>query len=339
MGKTYIFAADRCPVDYLVTFLDDSSFAYRGRIVAPPSGPGVLQLRDILAPYCHQGIDLPEDPQGGDPVQRTRARLNGRIAFTDASDTTTVENFSVYNDWSYGRVVFAVSSNKTILSDPIRKEIDARMPLLVSTVWTYYLDDTGLEPRLLCGDEIVEQYQFDRSGSLTIRSSPLGAGRIGKTAQMRFVTENFTNEFSPAMRVICTPYRWALYYVNAIGGWDHIILRGGVRETDEFERQYTAIHRNYLSFREVPHGRDYLVQQTRTWELNTGYLSDEESRLFSVHVLGTPLAYLYDMHASLFLPVRIMDTSSDAERTIVTNSRRPVSYTLTVQLAQERIRM
>lgn len=126
----------------------------------------------------------------------------------------------------------------------------------------------------------------------------------------------------------------AIYYVNRYGTWEYLLLKGGIVESEEYERsQYGREYDNG-----TPSARGTVVSRnavTKKWRCFTGNLP-HEAGLRIGDLLGTPDAYLWDA-VNGFRPIVIDDTSAQL-LTARKNGRQAVSYSFNVTLAQERER-
>ena len=75
---------------------------------------------------------------------------------------------------------------------------------------------------------------------------------------------------------------------------------------------------------------------TRGYTFRTGWLTDDESARMH-HLLNSTDAYVHDLVDGTIVPVTL--TGSETRyKTFRTNGRRFIDYTITAQLAQERMR-
>lgn len=130
-------------------------------------------------------------------------------------------------------------------------------------------------------------------------------------------------------------YKYALYYLNAYGGWDTLLIEGNSKVTDNLTR-YTrdAVYDNT----EIQNRgtRNYLNEISKTFTLHTSWLSDDEASRMH-HLLNSPNVYLLDMETNEMMPVILTNTSTEY-KTYKGNGGKLVNYTIEATLAQERIR-
>lgn len=128
--------------------------------------------------------------------------------------------------------------------------------------------------------------------------------------------------------------KYALIYENLYGAYDSFLIQGSVKKKDSFNRlAYTKSYDN----RTLQRGRnEYLNEITRSWELTTSILTDEQSDILSEHLLSSPDVYLHDLVKNEIIPVVITDTSADYKH--YTNDEEMVTYVINVKEAQNKIR-
>lgn len=138
--------------------------------------------------------------------------------------------------------------------------------------------------------------------------------------------------FSYSYNITNTCYKYALYYLNDIGGWDYMLFGGRELQRDDIKRlQYK---KEYVS-QALDWGRkNYLTQINEKWELNTSYVNDETSRklqpLFSSNKI-----ILQDLETSKLIPVNITNASVE-HKTYRNQGRKLYSYTINIENSQDK---
>lgn len=123
----------------------------------------------------------------------------------------------------------------------------------------------------------------------------------------------------------------ALYYLNSRGGWDAFLIEGGIKRTDRYTQQdyYKAYDNTTIEF-----GRKrFLTDIRRTWELNTGWLSDDESKRLAENLMPSTQVYLHLLDEDETLPVVITDTQAEY-KTYENQNYQLVSYKISVEASQ-----
>lgn len=179
--------------------------------------------------------------------------------------------------------------------------------------------------------------------SVVVRRSELGTANILK------IEVKFASVLTPfseleaievqstgaTYRFVDTCARYALYYVNAYGGWDMLMMDGLDEERDELTRHEAT--RVYDNGNAANRGTvNYVNEIQKSWTLRTGYLTDEQAGRMH-HLLNSTQVYLYDISSAAFTPVVLSGTTTEY-RTYRNQGRKLVSYEVEARLAQERMR-
>lgn len=136
----------------------------------------------------------------------------------------------------------------------------------------------------------------------------------------------------------CLTYRvgggckqYALYYVNAYGGWDTLAVLGNTKVRDTL-KHYTT-EQVYSNRQTHNRGKvNYVNEVTRAFTFNTHPLNeDQASRMH--HLLNSPHVYLHDVLTDHVYPIVLTGNTTE-------HSKGPGlhSYTIEAELAQTRIR-
>ncbi len=181
-------------------------------------------------------------------------------------------------------------------------------------------------------------YDWDYDGALFNANKALSLPASDKRAQNQFdmettyyTTKAFKTIIKRATANDCGD--WALYYLNRKGGWDTYLIKGKVRKTSEFtQNDYEkGIDNNYL---------DYEREKTRyrtdvgySWELNTGWLKDGESKTLARHLFSSNNVFLHDLTNDVIWPVVITDKSVE-EKTFA-SERKLYNYTINVEASNK----
>lgn len=128
----------------------------------------------------------------------------------------------------------------------------------------------------------------------------------------------------------CNPA--ALYFFNAQCGWDFLLCKGGAKRVDTFARATTK--RPYIG------GNDrgtFNYQNTAKveWDVMTGWIPKEGGKEMW-QLLGSTDVWLWTPEEGL-VPV-VITTNSVEEKNYKLNGRKPVEFTIRVELAQDRQR-
>ena len=129
--------------------------------------------------------------------------------------------------------------------------------------------------------------------------------------------------------------RYSLYYINSYGGVDVMVFKGrSNKKTDNVTRfNYSRSFRNNtLEFENV----NYMNEIKATWELQTGWLVDKQSKKMHELVEST-CVYLYDAQEQVYIPVVMTDKTLEY-KTYHNQNNRFYNYTIKVEESQSRER-
>lgn len=101
----------------------------------------------------------------------------------------------------------------------------------------------------------------------------------------------------------------ALYYSNAIGGYDSFLIENGVTRKDSYER-YT-INNKWMADTLQSGSRTLVNTIETTWELKTHLLTDSEAKTLASNLFGSNNVYFHNFDDDTITPVVITDTSVD----------------------------
>lgn len=313
----------------------NGSVIYAGRAHRRPDAADITaRINDICADY----------------IAAVLPRLTGGYTFMGSAETfyvvaypggvaTQVVSVTFWNDWSYDPEFDPLHMD---LAYPINGIVDPRQLLFYSvlpgansvTATIHYHDGTSEQVVL----PIYGSGDFSRDFSPDFSIAVAGASGTavldlsqytGHGGAARVVIGGTTYTVADRCRTYC------VYYVNAYGGWDQLVLDGQAARRDDLVRYTMA--QDYDNTQAAARGRkDYAIEVTPAWDLRTGLLSDDAS-LRMDNLINSTEVYLCELATGRFQPVLLTDTSAD-RKTYKSNGARPNAYTVNAQLAQERFR-
>ena len=128
---------------------------------------------------------------------------------------------------------------------------------------------------------------------------------------------------------------YALYYLNAYGGWDALLIDGTVLKKSTIT-QYTTdknYDNNKIEFEQVK----YINEIQDAYEINTGFLTDEQAANLSKNLIPSKEVYLHFLNDDKLIPVLITDTSV-IYQTYQTNNLQMPQYKINVKESQVKLR-
>lgn len=289
------------PRDFIIK-MDGSTTIFAGRGVSRPGQtyPQVL-LNDIAEKYLAQDASCIQNEEGDGYY--AVAGLQRTFQVYDSSGSTAIgDTYNFGLDWSResGRNVWG----RYGAHDPINGRVSNLAPFIItlygSTPLT--LDGGSASNIRLLTDQMatsINVMAYQGPGNYTIQLVDyLGGGETW--------VEFNGNRYEVVQG--CSDVA-VLYYVNAYGAWDALLIEGAITEGHEYERHtlqraatQDATTRNRAIW-------NYLNEERRTWALRTGPLTTAQSSRMH-HLIGSTLAVLFMQFdgAYSFVPVTITDT-------------------------------
>ena len=297
---------------------------YSGKAYVMPNTNYVeIDITKICASYLSSSLegklDNPANYSALNSVKSFNLYVNGNIEGA----------FVFYNNYTYkaNPDYYTTIGGDTMLitSDPIRKEFDSRQYIVYSFFnaltsssfgFRTYFNITGKYQQ----PEEVYASLVGRTGYVTTMKAPEGAESV-----------EILNEEIPIKKTCC---KYCLYYQNALGGWDSLLIYGNDKRTDKITgyNYIKAIDNNTKNFGT----KKYLNTINSSYKLYTDWLTDDEaSRMY--HLLESTEVYLHNLEDDTIIPVNI--TNSNCEfKTFTNNGKKKFNYEINVELAQTRIR-
>lgn len=126
--------------------------------------------------------------------------------------------------------------------------------------------------------------------------------------------------------------KYAIYYLNPLGGWDQLLIEGKVVKTIKLENKFYK--RNFDNNTNEFENKHYLKNLTTSYKLTTGYLTDKQAKLMP-NLIETTKAYLCELDTKNYIPVLINNNSVDI-KTYRNQGRKLFTYTIDVQESQNK---
>lgn len=121
-----------------------------------------------------------------------------------------------------------------------------------------------------------------------------------------------------------------LLYKNRFGGWDSFLIEGNIYKYDDYNR-LSAVYPNNNREKRI----DRINIKTR-YEINTGWLTDDEAQRLVFHLLSSPTIGFHsfeDRSSGTFpdylISVSVLDTSVEYKK--FRNGKKMINYTITLE--------
>jgi hypothetical protein len=310
-------------VDYSISV--DESVIYHGKLTKRPGEESIkVNVNNLVKDYLTSKIDF--DPS------KTRyehpAFMREFSIEVENEDTRVV----IYNDWSY-EADRAEDTSPRFLSSPLSTIVDPRQyvfitasPFGVGGVIHISGLDASNRVTFSVGEKTAMCTTFVQKLNALSTPTLRISGAVSSADSER------PDSFSYTVKKSCADY--CLYYLNAYGGYDHLLINGTTIRTDSFAR--TEITKSVLNTTHQHGKQSVSIDITPKWRLNTDYLTDEQWAK-THHLLGSPYVLLHNLVTDEVIPVVI--TSNTAEfKTYRNQGRRKSFLTIEVEASVKRMR-
>jgi len=320
-------------VQYRITLADTGEVIYSGKAFKRPGETNIsARVNDICADYLVNV--LPTLSQAEFTLLSLPLTFN--VQTLSGSTWTTKASPQFINDWSYD---YGYNPATMGMSFPINGRIDSRMPIVwtglnVSQINATIRFTNGNTAQVIIPIAISDDFNSDFNNDFSQSVRTAGSG----TAV--FLLDDWDNVAgitigNATFQVVTECAKYALYYVNAHGGWDCFLIEGNTLEADTLKR-YTRemVYDNQdIQNRGI---QNYVNEITKGFTFHTGWLLDDQGERMH-HLINSTDVYMYDIANEEMIPVIIPSTSCEY-RTYKNQGNRLVNYTIEVQVAQNRIR-
>lgn len=302
---------------------DEENTLYRGRAYRlPEKTMADIPIAKIVRPHISGDIKLTTDKA----IEFHHvAEWSKKVKIYDSITEEVIGEYLFYGDWSYNKNKDLVEESPTRVSAALSTIADRRQLLLCSVAVI------GAERRLSVlvatdGNTLNASSMLADMCTVVVA---LGDERVKDSIVITYGTNQVARY---TIAETCASH--ALYYMNAMGGWDYLLVTGNVLREDSFERVTMTRKANNLTYEPG----DVIVDEnvTRTWRLYTDYLTDAQWKLMH-HLYGSTKVYLHDLESGEITPVTI--TNNSVAYKTFTNQGKKKSYAeINVKAAQPQYR-
>ena len=319
---------------YRILLTDTSDVIYSGKAHRRPGETNnQIRINDICADYLENVLPTLSQAEFSDLSLPLSFKVQSS---SDGSTWTDKDTIQFLNDWSYDYGYDAATMG---MSFPINGYIDSRMPIVwtglnVSEVTaTIYFND-GTSSNVIIPVAISDDFNADFNNDFSRSVRTAGSGTAVFLPSAWDDVDRIEVGLS-TFKVVTDCGKYALYYVNAFGGWDCLLMQGNSLEADTLKR-YTKEMEYDNSDIQNRGIKNYVNEITKGFTLQTGWMLHDQGEMMH-HLINSTDVYLYDIANEEMIPVTIPSTSCEY-RTYKNQGNRLVNYTIQVQVAQNRIR-
>ena len=300
---------DESNMTYSVSILDNETgnfeIVYRGNAVFTEEDPEI-NITEIVRDYVEDNINIYGDAGLTQKSDLTKVMLN-----TEEEDSNLVASIYYYYDFSFDKEL------KFTRNQPILNYFDVRQDIFLS-----FLNLPGETNTVtISAGHRPLRLTFDTPGIFHNKRAYHEGNVIINAPDKRTVLTS---------KNTCAKY--AIYYLNPLGGWDQLLIEGKVLKTIKLENK--SYKRNFDNNTNEFENKHYLKNLTTSYKFTTGYLTDEQAKLMP-NLIKTTKAYLCELDTNNYIPVLINNNSVDI-KTYRNQGRKLFTYTIDVQESQNK---
>ena len=300
---------DESNITYSVSVMNNETgeyeVVYRGNAVFTDKDPEI-NITEIVRDYVEDNIDIYGEAAYTQKMDLTKVMLN-----TGEEGDNLVASLYYYYDYSFDKD-FKLTRNM-----PILNYFDVRQNIFLS-----FLNLSGETNiiRISAGGRLL-RLRLDAPGIFHHKLAHYDGNIIVNAPD---------NSTTLTSKNTCAKY--AIYYLNPLGGWDQLLIEGKVVKTIKLENK--SYKRNFDNNTNEFENKHYLKNLTTSYKLTTGYLTDAQAKLMP-NLIETTKAYLCELDTNNYIPVLINTTSVDI-KTYRNQGRKLFTYTIEVQESQNK---
>lgn len=311
----------------------DSVVIYNGKAYKRPGATdNIIRINDICADYLQNVLPTLSQAE----FSEIDMPVTFDIQRCSSGTWTSYDDVQFINDWSYDSSYDPTTMG---MAAPINGHFDARQWLVYTalsasqiTAEIHLVDGSSFS--VIIPIEITADFNADFNEDFAKSARSAGSGTavfdLAEWGDVEYITIG-----NARYDVVTDCAEYALYYVNAYGGWDSLLIEGNTRVTDNLTRHTKETE--YDNQETSARGReDYVIEIEKTYSLVTGWLADDESARMH-HLLNSPDVYLYNINSGEMMSVILKNTQTE-HKTFKGNGGKMVNYTIEASLAQERLR-
>lgn len=324
-------------IDYSLVCSDGASYKLRSYT---NNSSNSIVVNDIAADHVYDSLVLRQNDAGhGVFVRSDTAVKNFKLYKYTQDGLSLCTDYTIANDWSY--IDYPIQENVVYLSDPISHVLDSRQ-LFLFTFYNRFADN----PVIVKLNSITET-SITSNGHYTFVQNFDVAEWPGDFEPQSFNNDflhyyygsvheggNMILNFNDVFRfnIINSCKRYCLYYMNARGGWDTLLVDGKIMRTDNYTNN--TYEQNFSSADKSNWGVVNFSKDVKaTWQLCTGYLLDSQAEKM-YNILGSTKAYLHDLTTGELWSV-VVNNKKCEYKTYTNQGRKAFIYTIEVEASQK----
>lgn len=341
-------------LSYTISVGDET--IYSGKAFAEPDGNVNFNINKICHNYLFNRIDFNSPIINTDYIKEFKVN-----SVNNVGNTVTIGRYTFYNSYDYDGDIDNFNLNKPIKTVKNKSFInlrasstneyvvvDSRQRIMVSEILSPNSTATVSIPELGRENEFIGVLETIDSTTTDTLCQYTNAVRIPNNHNGWVMVENSSTDVSKYLtgvnvsnvpnytiyKVEDTCYDYCLYYCNAVGGWDSLLIKGNTKKTDKINSQYydRSFNNTTVQFEK----KKYVNIITPTYTLYTDWFTDEEQSKF-YHLLESTEVYLHNLITDKIEPVNITNNTCEY-KTFTNNGKKKWYNKIDVEVAQEKIR-
>lgn len=236
-----------------------------------------------------------------------------------------------YNDYDYNSIGKYVYDDVYELNSKLGKIVGKGHTLF--TVFNTYEHSISFDFGYKIGIDATNNFGHISIPAMTaiilvVRDLPVGA-------EVFYSFEGFSDVTLGKVVDSCNTYK--LHYINAKGGYETLPIDGRKdKRTDSLTFEYYKARGNNQNINK-PQMNKFKVDITPKWELQTGWLNDEQSQKM-YNLFTSQKVWLENIETGEITPVYITNNAVDY-KTFTNNGKRKINYTISVTSANTLIKL
>lgn len=294
------------------------------------AGDHLEHLQDILA----QHVSIADRPNWNGQTITTAANAEKSFYIYWSTDGWSTwsgpHEFKLYWDYDYGETSYDtqmyVANYKR--SKPIEMILDDRQRFM----FTVYNSGNTIGTIYVHNENAQNIWTFNPAsyGYVTYQLDLSANASMSLSQELYFNMYGVKEELVWKVKRTCN--RYALYYVNRLGGWDTVLMNGKSVQTEDAQ---ASQFKQWSIYGSTTFGRkDYRKQLTQSWELTKTNLTDAQAAAMNQIAFSNHI-YLHDLETGLILPVNYVDNTFEWKKTR-NNSNRLNQVTMNFRASQDK---
>ena len=245
--------------------------------------------------------------------------------FSIIVDGKKLNTIYFYNDWSYNN-----NTDDLVLNDPIYDVLDSRQYFIFSL-----FDRLGNETEVKYTLNVDEFHTQNRYMTVSNKQQTLICDKLSNYPNAVRLGIAGNNKVLAQYEIKKTCYDYCLYYVNAYGGWDSMLIKGNVIKSDNITSSYYSkfFDNTTIDFEKVKYHNNI----TTNYTLYTDWFNDkQQSKMY--HLLESTEVYLHNLKTDELFPCNITNKKCEW-KTFKNNGNKKFYNQIDVEVAQTKIRL